>query len=900
MKKNRFFTALISAVLSLAMIFPLVGCGDNELKLDDIFFYTVYNTYKVKRDEMPADKEILNADALEITMVQGEYEILQLIMNSKKDVNWYNATISDLVNVENSNIVYKKENVTIAKQEYMYIGSIGTKYTTALWQGYTPGYYPDALIPMNAVINYGENHFKAGDNQGLTFQFSTRPELENDIPVLKDGITEEQAETMSDQEKYTYNPTGTYVGTITVDFKTFTKEIPVTLNISDATVSETVHTKSAFGSRTTKFNAELDYTQDAADLWNASIIKYRHMTGRIWAEQQGSQASTDNKIAIARELLLRDRVNNWPWSMTNGNFENNFPEDEEWHAQWPELNGVACFATTNSMNQMDDWIQNCIKDDFNFFWKITISVSIIDEPASHNRFMETKASGVSLAKMLEEYSSYIENETGTDFRGNERSSFKTQYETLHPGKSWETFKADLVEAIRCLQMPVTQNWLEAYAPYVHCWCPTIPHYASAGQREDYANDYERWWYAWVHDVEGCLVPERALGWMQAEYDVIGQLDWSIDSFYDKYNDGKMIDDFFTTMYLRSSYGNGDGYYFYPAAQYELDELIPSFRMQARVDAFEEFELFYNLKQIYAQIAKDTGLEIDPTGVISGLGANIYNGTTAVVDCGNFERTRRALINLSKCTESEARMCIVSVEDNGFGKMIYTIYLKANSDNTARTLKNNGQIVQPKGTMTGGGYLYEVVVDRTQSADNNIALEFEAGGETMIYSQGVGGKISIVEAQDIGANSFLDGTAFVEAELVGTIEKLEAEVGTHDIKIDIYGSQADADYVSIFVNSVKLNALFDSKVSQMVAHFYNPTNKVIKISALGELKNQVIWKSLFDAELQPGYNSITINTKGNDWAKNPLLKMRWTFTNEDGSPMETDETIYLKDIVVYEL
>ena len=80
MKKKKILTTLMSAVLSLSMLFPLIGCNNGKLSEKDFYFFSVYNTYKVKRDEMPADREILPADRLEITMVQGEYELLQLIV----------------------------------------------------------------------------------------------------------------------------------------------------------------------------------------------------------------------------------------------------------------------------------------------------------------------------------------------------------------------------------------------------------------------------------------------------------------------------------------------------------------------------------------------------------------------------------------------------------------------------------------------------------------------------------------------------------------------------------------------------------------------------------------------------------------------------------------------------
>ncbi len=901
MKKKKLFTALISAVLTLSMVFPFIGCTEDKLSEKDFYFYSVYNTYKVKQDEMPADKEILPADSLEITMVQGEYELLQLIMKPSKDVEWYNATISDLVNVADSNEVYESENVVVSKQEYMYIGSIRAKGAVQ-WTGYTPGYYPDALIPMHAIVNYGENKIKAGDNQGLTFQFSTRPKLENDIPVLKTGISEEQAKTMSDQEKYTYNKPGTYKGTITLDFKTFKKEIPVTLNIASATVSETVHTKADFGQRTYKYNAELNYTQDAQDMWNASIVKYRHMSNRIYTEQSGSQRDKDARHAIAKELLKRDRVNNWAFVATQDDFALNFSEDNEWHKQNAKLNGVTSLRAEPTLQEYDYWVKTSIEDRFNYVRKLTLKVNCVDEPASHNRWPCVEASGRTLQKMVEVYTELMENDT---YYNGEKIKWDG-----YTAEEKEAFKAELMKSIEDIQMPVSESYNPEYAPYVSCWVPQTGAYATPTQRANYANDDERWWFEFVHDIEGNLIPERAMGWMAAEFDIVGQMDWAIDCFYDTSNGGRMLDEFYSNYFPRSSYGNGDGWYFYPAGQYELDELVPSFRMQARLDAFEEWELFYNIKQIYAQIAEEADIEVDATGVIAGLGSNIYAGSTAIQDCANFEMTRRALINLSKCTESSARFCIANVKEDGFGKVTYTIYL-ANDNGQPRTLKNHGDIVQPKEAVTGGN-LYEIVIDRTQKSDNSISLEFVADGETMVYTQGVGGKMTIVEVEDIKANSFKAATTDVYAQLVDTIQTWDEnhnpidltglERGDKDLKIDVYGADAfedGAEYINIFVQSEKLNSLFSGNVAQMVVHFHNPTDKVINISATGQIENQPIWASLFNADLKPGYNAITLSMAGANWSKNKLVKMKWSFKNADGTHMYSNETIYIKDIIVYE-
>ena len=85
---------------------------------------------------------------------------------------------------------------------------------------------------------------------------------------------------------------------------------------------------------------------------------------------------------------------------------------------------------------------------------------------------------------------------------------------------------------------------------------------------------------------------------------------------------------------------------------------------------------------------------------------------------------------------------------------------------------------------------------------------------------------------------------------------------------------------------------------MTFHFYNPTDKPIKITSLGKLVGKAEQKELFTVTLQPGYNTVVANTKGNDWTKYPLEYMLWSF-EQDGEAMYSDVTLYLKDIIVYE-
>ena len=979
-KQNKITTKLLSLALSCTLIFGLVGCKEDENAFDvnSVDFFTCYNTYKVKKDQMPSEKEKLSIDEWYLPMSQGEYEMTTLAMNSPVDVDYYNVSVkNDFTMVGDSSVKFSKDNFSIYKQEYMYVGSRPTLKDDE----YSPGFFPDAMIPMHAIIAYEQNNFKANENQGITVQVSTRPLLdENDNPIVVDeykNLTETELALIPDADKYYYNEAGVYEGYVTVEFgnpkdgDVISKDFKLTIEIFPATVSETSHVKIDLHGRTTMYNPELNYTQEARDAWSFGFIKYRNNLGRPWCEQQGSESSYRNMVETTTNVLRGVRSNNITIGLSTGTFGVNYFWDYALHGnpvktenadkayaikyqkdpvsgdyildgsgkKIPEtttadyfyldkdgktstslnssrmkydstgtashLNSVTCFSVSLAWQNFDRYVQKCIDDNYNYFNKLNFAVSVIDEPAVHNRFPETQAVGFLFDRMMEDYADVLE--TGELLVG-------AEYNWYRPKTFDWTGKEDLRQAIikefrmdmdpngpvslakdpvtgenyrgyRGLKLIVTQDYLKDWDPYIDTWCPTRGHYASSAERSNYANQDERYWYGFNYGIDWTLLEPRMTWWQAAEYQVPGYLSWSCDSFYDTKRGGIMIDEFFKTNYYRSAenYGAGDAYFMYPGAQYELDEPIPSIRMQAMCDGIEEYELFYNIRNKYEEISNKIGVDFTAQDLISGLGANIYNGVTAKENTKLFYEARLALLNLAECTESSAEMCIASVKDDGYGNVTYKIYLK-NTNGERTILTNNGQAVNVFEPAGSDGYMYTINVNKRDNLPNEINIAFNCDGRTYSYSQGSGDDVEIVNAETIGASSFVKGggtvTPYASLKDTNSTDNGYSSLydgDTKDILLDIYCAENNVSEVSFCVQSNAVKSLFNNAYSALTINVYNPNNFDISIESLakGERPNSSMIK-MFSVDLKANdYTQIVINLATTDWEKNPFKYMWWT-------------------------
>lgn len=909
----------------------LSACKKKEENNTEVELWTTYNTQKILKDGKEYD-DVKFEPAISLTMAQGEYEGTQLIMTPETDVAWYNASISDLTNVETGE-VYSKDRVNIYKQEYMYIASI-----TQAVDGNKPGYYPDALIPLHAVVAYEENKIAAGDNQGLYFRFSTRPELdENGLAVVKNENEKEDA------KRYSYVSSGTYTGTVTLDFKTHTQSVPVTLKIIDATVSETSHAKTRFGTWDDGLMVNMNWTQEGVEQWNDALLEYRISGTNALNDNVYSEKVQQPLVDAIWERINNPRCSSWGISPARSSYDANFiyseesgkttdnlavftpeeyleifsldnpfyvqsfktPEEAAEHrskfvyedgdgneyAYDPSLEGVNAFYVTSIYRTLWLYIQKCLENNVNLLDKLHYGISHIDEAWRHNGHDATracttlyKAALITLAEML---------------TAEEDPTYKVWSKDVTLKFSESTVsKEEILQSILRFKLVFTGEYAENYQGLIETWCPTSNFYGSEYARENYyGQQEEKWWYP-MDDapgisptIETSQLYTRVAGWMMADYDITGLLYWGINCFYDRNEGNAPIDDYFTTNYLRTSGSNGNGYFLYPGAQYELDEMIPSLRLEAVRDGLEEWELFYNIKNTYSKISNQIDLDFDASKIIESLGTTLYAQDKIINDNEAFVAARTSLLLLASCAESSANMCIVDYNDDSYGTQNYKIYV-----NEGVSVSNNGEaLTNVYQTVEGVGKVYSVDIPLTQ-ASNSLHLSYTCDGATYEYAQNLGGSVQKYSVgSDIAASDFAETSdVSFSATLVSEIEGESGEA----IKLSIGASNETAldDKIQYFKFA---NGCFKTDLQtakKMIIHLYNAQAEELPISVYCKQQGVMKLRKLIDTTLPSGETQLVLTMPSIDWEKNYIDY--FDFCVGEGATAETAKTLYVKDVVIY--
>ena len=114
-------------------------------------------------DDFKTDAEI------DLTVAKGEKEAQHVIITAKDKHLRYTVELSDLKASDGT--VFPKEKIELFHEKYIEVkvNYSGTDAPT--------GWYPDALVPYENIVKYGENVVEPNRNQGLYFRF--------DIPLTQ-------------------------------------------------------------------------------------------------------------------------------------------------------------------------------------------------------------------------------------------------------------------------------------------------------------------------------------------------------------------------------------------------------------------------------------------------------------------------------------------------------------------------------------------------------------------------------------------------------------------------------------------------------------------------------------------------------------------------------------------
>ena len=622
---------------------------------------------------------------------------------------------------------------------------------------------------------------------------------------------------------------GTYQGNLKITYDQKTSNLPIYLMVYDLTVSQETRSMSYFNLGFSQYLGELDGTQNIWRTYVEEMIKYRLAPGSVVMQSSANEQSLQKTIDEIADLVINYGLSTV--SIPGG---------------WRTGGNLTTFLTRLA--------EKSIELNYNLLDRVIVKGT--DEPKVYQ-----------LDKVRNET---IEFNNGINAAVSKIGSLK--------GASSE-FLEELKESVKKIPHIITLNYQrndETNAVKIDTYCPFFSSWHTESDRALYDDQWKgRWWYGCSgpmppypsYHLDDTLVSARAISWMMGEYDIIGNLYWSM-TVYAEYDGVKYspIDDYYTGKADRYPKSNGDGYLFYPGAPYGIDGPIPSIRLEAIRDGNEEYEIIYDVKKDY-EAAGYSFADIERT--ISEL---IYTGTIVRYEENSayFAQARRALINLAMMAKEG--IFVTDVINDQKGNVTYSVI--ANKDHV---VKSNGKVLD--GVVEGENKKYSVQVSLSEDK-NYFNLTVETDKNNYDLSIYVGGKMVYRGAKDLySSDLFTDRNAKATLTLDG--DKIVLGVG----KV----SEAHQNVRSSIFNAI------NSSAQKLVLELENPSQNEISIRILVRYKNATLGTEWYSGTLKPGENVLEIDFSGMQIG-DAIEYCDFYFSEEPGN--HSEKTININSMTVY--
>lgn len=534
--------------------------------------WTKQSTVKVLQDKSYGG-DFRRSLPLAIKMAKGEYESGQLILTAKENVSSYVVSATDLVN-ENGDVL-KASAIRIYNVKYIWV---------AEREGFEHGYFPDALLPFEKAVEYGENKILAGNNQSIWFTIKTDENISS----------------------------GVYQGQIVLIVDGEREVIPFCVTVWDYAIPRETHVKTdlVIGSDGLMLG-EGDYSPQTYRKYVERIIEHRCAPHRVVQDLNPAYIEGADFVKAVRELTVAEK----PYLSTIM-----IPVYRRYDGVNEEL----------YFRYVDALADACVEDNVNYFERAAVYCGFIDEPHLNGTWDLTN----STCKRLEELKRIAAKNFVTRCSD---SALKTEVEQgiLHLGNFVTSqFDERLTEVVYWCPGWRHLQTAEARAAYLkegyECWW-----YGCGGVSKDVPS------YAIGQPT---LLDARIMNWMQFDYGIKGSLYWETVMYYKwiwcqeiHVNLKKQIDCYKEAG--RCANNEGDGFLFYPGKPYGIDGPVDSIRIQAIRDGIEDYESLWLLERLYNQVGKSA------KDVLKGIYERLYDGVKIVTDGDEFELMRERVANL---------------------------------------------------------------------------------------------------------------------------------------------------------------------------------------------------------------------------------------------------------------
>lgn len=631
----------------------------------------VWTTYSTMK--VMRDKHDYEAlgDKLIIEMAKNETEGAQIVITPNTDIGSYDVIVSDLKCGDN---VIKGEDIAIWQQNYVHVTSKGVRNYN---DDYPAGWIPDFMLPLDIAKAYGENKISENCNQSVTVEVET---------------TEETV-------------AGKYTGTVTVIADAQEYVMPIEVTVWDITLHSTSRTCFSIA-RAYFYYGELDNSVETEDAYYAALLDYKCNGFFVPGESESPE-------------LMKEYLDKY-WDHPNFNTYS-----------LPALNAYG----DNTVNiryykQYLKYLASKSTPERNYLEKAIVYVEPLDEPQLTNKIGMVDGELSKMRAAAEEVISELAAEG--------------YYSGFENADEW---KAVLEDTIRNIQLILTDTYRSEYQNADATLCPTFDLYSAddtVTALTDYAteNDNEMWWYGCnnpkypfpTYHIDDSLIGTRAVGWMQKQYGITGNLYWRVNQFHQQFVDlspaDKGLDPYVETNRIGKSSevsSNGEGYLFYPGKKYGSDTPFPSLRLLNVRDGNDDYDLLSVLEQKYSELEKYYGVEKGTFSLQNTLG-NLFDSIGVNVqysqDPEAIFAARRLVAKLIEAAEKTGLViCNTKIAD---GQVKNAFYLEKNVEAEV----DGGAVI---GTEKGEGYCYTLASEASQTETNLFTLRVTKDAETIDFS-----------------------------------------------------------------------------------------------------------------------------------------------------------------------
>ena len=799
--KRSFFKKLTALALGTMFFISFSACNEGEKEEKaELNVWTASGMEKILRD---LDYSSRYTDTtLEIGVFRNENEGGQIILSTDGTVDEYGITLNDLTLSGDPSVTLSKDCFEIYNQKYIYLERIKEQQIET-----AGGWYPDALLPWQTAVDYDENKIGDGKNQGIWI--NVKPEKE------------QQA--------------GVYTGNFTITADEETVQVPVEVTVYNHTLSDTTHVKSSYGVHWDYVAmGELDATVEMQEAYYEYMLDHRVNTVTLPGQYTSMYIVDDEFIPyfLQRAHQAAEEVRCNFYCMP-------------YKAKTITVDGVE--ITTLDFDFMLELMQEMAKysveNDVDLFEKMDIYPVFLDEFDPSQAYKQRNASYT-----LDKYWTIIHGLTAeTLFALVEGEIDEQTKETL-------LASAKGVHPFIPAEAPAEKLDIENYPNAKLIPCNTIG-YMDQPEKRDYYEEYiqsaygEQWWYQATsqyphvsYQIETPVVSPRFNGWMMYDYDIVGDLYWEC-SINHQFTQSYEIEYTQTQFDISMRYPGhtGDGKLLYAGREYGVYGPIGTIRMEAIRDSHEDYDLLYELEELYATRGV-TGDEFNSIFqfLVDGLYSNtsLLNPTNQAASISILQNAREMLATLYDLYYENGVVVHSYQETKGVG----TLVLSATDDTV---VKLNGEVIG--GESENGVATYVCTTDLNKDT-NVFEISATTNGAANSIAFDFGGKKSVIDLGEL-ADKYVVQTNKTTQEDSAIVEK---DTATGCFKVTTL-DDVDA-VIRLEVSELAINSDYDSVTVRVYVYDEAGVSLTLRCKCANERGSRPI----MTYSLKAGWNEINLD------------------------------------------